>query len=185
MATARTNIKNSAYDYTAKMKTITAILTTKTVSKAASTTACTISTLFQKPEFSIMAPIVAAALMNGWIASVGGFKTAEIKPKLLPPGYVVGTIWVILIGTLGYLHHLLYREGGWSTACQSIEAFLLYSLSYSVFVNYRPTLSKALNLIALVAAFVVALFVAKERWAYVGYMVPLLLWGFFVNYIFL
>ena len=132
-----------------------------------------------------MAPIVAAVLMNGWIASVGGFKMAEIKPKLLPPGYVVGTLWVVLFGTLGYLHHLLYREGGWSTACQSIEAFFLYSLSYSVFVNYKPTLSKALNLFAFAAAFVVALFVAKEKWAYVGYMVPLLLWGFFVNCIFL
>jgi hypothetical protein len=97
----------------------------------------------------------------------------------------VGTLWIALFGTLGYLHHLLYLEGGWSAACQSIEAFLLYSLSYSVLVNYKPTLSKALHLVAFTAAFVVALFVAKENWAHVGYMVPLLLWGFFVNYIFL
>ena len=60
------------------MKTITALLVTKKVaaSTAASTAASAISSLLKKPEFSIMAPIVAAVIMNGWIASVGGFKMA-------------------------------------------------------------------------------------------------------------
>ena len=58
------------------------------------------------PLYHILVPVLAAIIMNGIIYTFGINKYSE-KNKInpyIPPGYVIGTIWVIILGLLGYLH---------------------------------------------------------------------------------
>lgn len=111
----------------------------------------------------------------------------ETKNKWLPPGPVIGAVWTLLFALLGYLHFLLSgNQGGtgnqWGTG--AVEAFLLFALAYPMVVSRRPDLAGLWNVLSLVAAFSLALYITSLSPALLPWLVPLLLWLTYVNVVF-
>jgi tryptophan-rich sensory protein len=147
------------------------------------------SSLYESPaamKYSVwvhvLTPILAAMLMNGIIYGTG-LRSASSTRTLssLPPGYIIGAIWAILFGLLGYTHYLL-PDG--SNASWSIVGFIVFSLLYPIFTGLDARRGLPWNLAALVFAFVVTIFVAMESPTLLYYLLPLLAWVIYVNAVF-
>ena len=83
----------------------------------------------------ILVPIILAIVLNFYIYTQGWNNDNEKNSKL-PPGYIIGSIWIIILGLLGYIHFLLYP----SLYSWFIVLTILYCLSYPfLFLNItRP-----------------------------------------------
>ena len=61
--------------------------------------------------YNIFIPVVLAIIINlisfglGWS---GKSKDSKRNP-LLPPGYVIGIVWIIILGLLGYVHYEIFK----------------------------------------------------------------------------
>ena len=100
--------------------------------------------------------------------------------KYLPPGYIVGSIWVLLFGILGYI---LYRLHNYSSfASISIYTFILFSVLYPFITKLSPgSLSDMFNKFALVLAYMVCYLVYSENHGLTIYLLPLFCWITYVN----
>lgn len=128
----------------------------------------------------------AAILVNIFIYVFGYVKTtmyAKIKSnKWFPPGIIVGLIWIIIFGFLGYSHYLVWKEvGGVSVASVAIIVFAVYALFYPIIAFGRERRAKFMDFFALILAFVVALLVIEKSVNAFYYLIPLLVWASFVN----
>jgi tryptophan-rich sensory protein len=100
----------------------------------------------------------------------------------LPPGYVIGAIWPIIFGFLGYAHFILYSNKKW-TASASIIILLLFCICYPLITSGLSNLKigNLLNSITLIMSFVVAIIVLDASKTTFKYMYPLLIWASYVN----
>jgi tryptophan-rich sensory protein len=135
----------------------------------------------------MLVPVTAAVLMNGLIFSQK-WKIAKYEKKsnpYIPPGGIVGAIWLILFAILGFVHYKLYmlNHKKVSIACITIILFFLYSLAYPLITSFstNPNAFFLLNLGALLFALVVAAQVYREDSSLLPYTVPLLAWTTYVN----
>lgn len=123
----------------------------------------------------ILVPIILAIILNFYIYTQKWNNDNEKNSKL-PPGYIIGSIWIIILGLLGYIHFLLYP----SVYSWFIILTILYCLSY-------PFLTKKIhhidnnnfNLIALILAIIVTIIMYYK--SNIIYAIPFLLWTFYVN----
>jgi len=142
--------------------------------------------MIQQIYIHILTPILAALVMNGIIFSQG-WKIAKYKNPnpYIPPGGIVGLIWITLFGLLGYVHYRLYSENkNRSTAASiAIVLFILYSLAYPIITTFssNPNAFSVLNLGALLFAAATTGLVYQENVALVPYMAPLMVWTSYVN----
>jgi tryptophan-rich sensory protein len=136
------------------------------------------------PLYHILVPVLAAIIMNGIIYTFGINKYSE-KNKInpyIPPGYVIGTIWVIILGLLGYLHYLIYKKYEAITFTSLLILFvILFCISYPLITGLKVKSGLLLNLITLILAFILALFVITESKYMFIYLIPLLVWASYVN----
>jgi tryptophan-rich sensory protein len=135
----------------------------------------------------IFVPVVLAGISNGIIYGLGitQNKYQDKKNPYLPPGYVIGTIWMVLFGLLGYAHYLLYSVNQRPTrASLSIVGLFLFCLAYPVFTGLRVKSGLLLNLVTLILAFVVSMLVLVESVSVVKWFIPLIAWATFVNVVF-
>jgi tryptophan-rich sensory protein len=136
------------------------------------------------PLYHILVPVLAAIIMNGIIYTFGINKYSE-KNKInpyIPPGYVIGTIWVIILGLLGYLHYLIYKKYEAITFTSLLIVFvILFCISYPLITGLKVKSGLLLNLITLILAFILALFVITESKYMFIYLIPLLVWASYVN----
>ena len=134
----------------------------------------------------ILAPVVAALLMNGIIFSQK-WNISKGLPRnpYIPPGGIVGAIWMILFALLGYVHYKLYSENGnrFSNACIILILFFLYSLAYPILTSFSSNTNvfTILNIGALLFAAIATAHVWQEDSTLLPYMVPLMLWTGYVN----
>ena len=135
----------------------------------------------------ILAPVVAALLMNGLIFSQG-WKIAKYRNPnpYIPPGGIVGLVWIVLLGLLGYVHYCLYsgNKNRSTVASIAIILFILYSLAYYpilVIFSSDPNPFFLLNLGALLFAAATTVLVYQENTSLLPYMIPLMLWTTYVN----
>ena len=100
--------------------------------------------------------------------------------KYLPPGYIVGSIWVLLFGLLGYI---IYRLQNYtSVASISIYGFILFSVLYPFITKLSPGfLSDMFNKIAFLLACSVCYLVYSENHGLTIYLLPLFCWMVYVN----
>ncbi len=132
----------------------------------------------------VATPIVAAVVMNVAIyATELGRNRKQAMSSLLPPGWVVGMIWVILFGLLGYVLYL-HRQSSWMVV--SLVLFIIYCLMYPVYtrgLDGRSMIAKLANLGTLVLAFIITVVIAQSTKTKKNslYMVPVLLWALYVN----
>ena len=134
----------------------------------------------------ILTPVVLALLMNGLIFSQK-WKISKGLPRnpYIPPGGIVGAIWMILFALLGYVHFQLYSQNGnrLSSACIVLIIFFLYSLAYPILTSFSSDTSvfSTLNMGALLLAGIATVYVWQEDSTLLPYMVPLMLWTSYVN----
>jgi drug/metabolite transporter (DMT)-like permease len=102
------------------------------------------------------------------------------KSKYIPPGYIVGTIWTLLFGLLGYI---IYRLQNYtSVASISIYIFILFSVLYPFITKLSPgSLSDMFNKIAFLLACSVCYLVYSENHGLTIYLLPLFFWMVYVN----
>ena len=100
--------------------------------------------------------------------------------KYLPPGYIVGSIWVLLFGILGYILYRLHNYS--SSASISIYVFILFSVLYPFITKLSPgSLSDIFNKIAFLLACSVCYLVYSENSGLAIYLLPLFSWITYVN----
>lgn len=143
--------------------------------------------LIQNKMFHIGLPIFLAILMNGLVY---GLKIVRREPKIdskkdaisLPPGYVIGIVWFVIFGFLGYVHYLLYKiKNKLSWQCYLIEIFILFCLCYPVVTQFKKNESTIMNYISLLFSFILALVIMNVSLEIFLYLIPLLLWISYVN----
>lgn len=123
----------------------------------------------------ILVPIILAIVLNFYIYTQGWNNDNEKNSKL-PPGYIIGSIWIIILGLLGYIHFLLYP----SVYSWFIVLTILYCLSYPFLTSgLQDTDNSIYNLIALLLAIIVTIIMYYK--SNIIYSIPFLLWTFYVN----
>ncbi len=125
------------------------------------------------------------------------------RNPLIPRGWIIGIIWVIIFGFLGYSMYLLIKhnkeeheflyghEGsGFSVASIAIIVVAIFCLLYPVFIYIggrgdpvkSERYAKIFNLIALILAFVLGLLVIREDEDSFLFILPLIVWASYVNF---
>ena len=143
--------------------------------------------LLQNQNFHIALPIFLAILMNGLVY---GLNIVRREPKkdskrdtiILPPGYIIGIVWIIIFGFLGYAHYLLYKiKNKLSWQCYLLEIFVLFCVSYPVVTQFKKNESTIMNYVSLLFSFIIALVIMNVSLKIFWYLIPLLLWISYVN----
>ena len=144
----------------------------------------------------IIAFALAAVLANilyYFIGIYGHGKTGVYKHnKYLPPGFLIGFIWIAIFASLGYCFKLsmtgdpalLFNTDfprGWSQSTILIIIVAAYCLAYPLLTMYLPQrYTQILNLIALFMAFALGIVVIQEYVAAFWYVLPLIVWTSYV-----
>ena len=143
--------------------------------------------------YNISIPVFLAILMNGIIYTFGINNYQKDKDKMidknklkfLPPGYIIGIIWIIIFGLLGYSHYLTYNvTNSINFGSLSIIILILYSLAYPLITGLKPENSDLYNIIALILSFSCALIISFFSKYVLLYFIPLLVWVSYVNIVF-
>lgn len=140
--------------------------------------------LLDKAWFHILMPIIFAILINYLIyTSKWNYYSKKIQSPIFPPGYIIGLIWIIIFGLLGYVHYLLYKlKNRFSIYSNAIVLLLIFCLSYPFLTSgLRQKNATILNLITLIFTFIVSLLVISQSIIAFYYTIPLLLWVSYVN----
>jgi tryptophan-rich sensory protein len=143
--------------------------------------------------FYVAVPIVAALLMNALIYGMGWNSSSKSNDNnngngpvrknnpVLPPGWVIGLAWVVILGCLGYVYFLLSSIGA-----GAILFIILWCLMYPVLTgglrkNIGPIMNTATLILSFGAALAVCMTTDGGRRDALWFMTPLLLWVSYVN----
>ena len=125
--------------------------------------------------YYILVPIILAALLNVLIFTK---RWNTIQRKYLPPGWVIGIIWTIILGILGYL---LFMSKQHKVTYFAIAGLIGFILAYPFLTNKFVENTKLLDTITLILSVLVAVMLFFQK-GMVLYMLPLLTWVLFVKY---
>ena len=105
--------------------------------------------------------------------------------KYLPPGYIIGAVWTILLGLMGYVYALLDRKNKNSTNEKSLLIFLvILCLLYPILTkNASLRYAKNYNYVTLIVVLVVLHAIYNTHPSISKYLIPLLFWVSYVNII--
>lgn len=131
----------------------------------------------------LLAAIVANLLiwLTGWSQEDHAYDAVSFSP----PGWVVGTIWLIIFPMWGYARWKAWqagpvgrRESWWALA------LIFWALAYPVAVVFLDTLASAwANVASLGFAVIVCWRLAKGSKAAAGWIVPSLAWLTFASFL--
>lgn len=137
-----------------------------------------------KAVFCVATPVLAALASNAIIALKGwgrkATKASQQRMRGLPPGWVIGTVWVLIFGLLGWVWFLVW---GSPLAHAAVVALILYCLAYPLATGglRNGTVAKVLNVLALVFSFTTALVTQRALPKTVWFLTPILAWTAYVN----
>ena len=132
--------------------------------------------------YNIFIPIIAAIMMNGIVYSFGLNKQSMKTNPLIPPGYIIGPVWFIILGLLGYVHYLIYKLNNKITFTSLFIIFIvLFCISYPIITGLREKNGLLLNLITLILSFILGLLVIIQSKYIFIYIIPFILWSAYVN----
>ena len=102
--------------------------------------------------------------------------------KFLPPGFLIGLVWIGIFAALGNALYVAYSvDDVWTTSTIAIIVVASYCLLYpflTTFLHQRYVV--LLNLIALLMAVALAIIVIHENLEAFWYVLPLLVWCFYI-----
>ena len=129
-----------------------------------------------RPEYLFPA---AAVAMNGAIALTGWTTAPRVPPNpYIPPGWIVGSVWVVLFALLGWVYGQLKNVA----VRAAVLAFTGFCLAYPVITSVLSARGvRFLNLLTLVGAFSVTLAVMGASTRLWMACLPLLAWATYVN----
>ena len=106
-----------------------------------------------------------------------GWNKQSNNNKLLPPGFVIGIVWIIILGLLGFTFYLTYpTQSAWIVILS-----IIYCLAYPFLTSgLRQEKSSIYNSIALVIATIVSISVFMQNRIHALYTLPFLLWTAYV-----
>jgi tryptophan-rich sensory protein len=137
------------------------------------------------PIFHILIPVLLAISMNSFIYLFGINKKDEQDnqySKLLPPGYVIGIVWTIIFGLLGYAHYLMYKlNDRINIGSVSIVLVIIFCLLYPVITSLKLKYGLLLNLITLIISFVLGFIIILQSKYIFLYIIPFIVWSSYVN----
>jgi tryptophan-rich sensory protein len=142
---------------------------------------------FNNPIIHILIPIILALAMNLIIYAFGINKQDDKRVKneyfkLFPPGYIIGIIWTIILGLLGYAHYLIYKlNNKYNFSCLAIVFVIIFCLSYSIITSLKFKNGLLYNLITLIVSFILGIIVILESKYIFLYIIPLIVWASYVN----
>jgi tryptophan-rich sensory protein len=137
---------------------------------------------------------LAVNILFYWIGWYGHGKRGIYQyNKWLPPGFLIGIVWIAIFGALGYSFYLAYTgpptldESGnpvkWNASCIAIVVVASYCLFYPfITMVLNDRYAQLLNLIALFMAFSLGIIVIQENVAAFWYVLPLIVWTSYVNF---
>jgi tryptophan-rich sensory protein len=129
--------------------------------------------------------VVAALVTNGLIYFFGYYKNKNpfyYRSPMLPPGFIIGIIWLIIFGFFGYAHYLVYKKTETFTVANiAIIVVAVFCLFYLLAVYYRPEYTKFLNCASLIVAFTLGILVFNESEEAFYWLIPFIAWSAYVN----
>lgn len=149
------------------------------------------------PWYYILIGAIICTIANIFYYMIGiyghGKKHAMYKNnKFLPPGFLIGIIWIVIFGFLSFSFYLsfigdpslLYNEEfprGWSQAPILTIIVAAYCLLYPLIANYvHQKYIPLLNFIGLIMAYALGIVVIQEYVAAFWYVLPLIVWTTYV-----
>lgn len=133
--------------------------------------------------YHIALPIILALAVNVWLFKTKQAHITNVNPWI-PSGYVIATIWTIILGLLGYTHYLVYSANKSSVSLSSLAIvfYVLWSISYPFLTGlYNTQYASILNKLSFAFAVILALIVNAAKRSATKYLAPLLVWVSYVN----
>jgi len=129
----------------------------------------------------IFIPIFLACIVNLYIFKNDLYKKNDERNKYLPQGYIIGIIWTIILGLLGYVCYLTPYKGILSRV---IVFTIVYCLLYPILTSKLDNSeSIKYNLIGLLLAFILFILIIlkyKQKNMIFIYVLPLLFWNIYI-----
>lgn len=140
--------------------------------------------------FYILLPIIIAFLIN---TNMYRNESMPIDIKYLPPGYIIGIVWIILLGLMGYVLYLLTSK----YKIKSLKNSLYINFNYRIFLIlfliilcimypyltslYDERFMKNYNYLSLIIALYVFYELSRVSYEISKYLIPLILWLGYVS----
>jgi tryptophan-rich sensory protein len=139
--------------------------------------------------YNIFIPVILAIIINSISFGLGWTKKSKDNKMnpLLPPGYVIGIVWIIILGLIGYVHYEIFKLHNNHITFTSLYVvfFILFCLAYPFLtLGYKEKIGLLLNLITLILAFILSLLIIIQSKYIFIFLIPLLLWVTYVNFVF-
>jgi len=136
--------------------------------------------ILQYPYVHVLVPILIAACINANINVKMNYRVSN--NRFLPPGYVIGIIWIVLFGLLGYINYILYKE-------QKLVGYFLIILLLFLYISYPYITRKYsnkkymdfMNRLSLIITIFISIYIFKISKKAFYFMIPVLLWLMYVN----
>lgn len=136
----------------------------------------------------ILTPVLLAIITNGIIYGLGWNDTNNYTTNdtysLLPPGWMIGMIWIIIFGFLGKILQLTVKSRDY-VSLVLISILIIICLAYPFYTNglKMNNISLLGDTITLIYAFSISLIMLNrtQNKSMVYYMIPILVWCSYVN----
>jgi hypothetical protein len=136
--------------------------------------------ILQYPYVHVLVPILIAGFINANINVKMNYRVSN--NRFLPPGYVIGIIWIVLFGLLGYINYILYKE-------QKLVGYFLIILLLFLYISYPYITRKYsnkkyiefMNRLSLIITIFISIYIFKISKKAFYFMIPVLLWLMYVN----
>jgi len=143
--------------------------------------------------FYIILPIIIAFLINVTMYNKSSNMISDVDIKYLPPGYIIGVVWIILLGLMGYILYLLIYE----FKLKSLRNSLFNNFNYPIFLIifliifcimypyltslFNDRFMKNYNYLTLFLVLYIFHEINKISFKISKYLIPLILWIGYVN----
>lgn len=129
----------------------------------------------------ICAPIFLALAVNAIIYLYGwtsNSTTPEKKVNILPPGWVIGMIWTIILGLLGFV---MYEIRNMMVPMLSVAFLILFCVFYPFYTNgLQQKIGYIMNFVTFIVVMIVSIIVISYHAKAFVFMIPLVLWTTYV-----
>jgi tryptophan-rich sensory protein len=125
------------------------------------------------------------ALLGNIIFNNEQMTKKESNKKYLPPGYVIGSIWIFIFGLLGYIYSKInLNKKNASQSQYVIILFLIFCFLYGPLTNGKSSrFIKNYNYLTLLFLVYVSYMISKNSEDILYLFIPIYLWVLYIFYV--